>query len=42
MKRTLIHNATIVNEDKATRLGSDRKRAHRRSAYQLEASFRPL
>lgn len=43
MKRTLIHNATIVNEGQSVpRLGSDRKRAHRRSTYQLEASFRPL
>lgn len=39
MKRTLIHNATIVNEGQSVpRLGSDRKRAASPKYLQLEAS----
>ena len=43
MKRTLIHNATIVNEGQSvTRFRSDRRRAHCRGTDQLETSLRPL
>ena len=41
MKRTLIHNATIVNEGQSVQ-GSVVIENGRRSTYQLEASFRPL
>lgn len=43
MKRTLIHNATIVNEGQSVK-GSVviERRAHCRGTDQLETSLRPL